>query len=69
MAVRIVDGRPEGLPVPLFPHAREFRDWDVAPDGQRFLVVEDGEASTSPPRINVVVNWIDELATKLRTER
>lgn len=61
MAVRVVDGVSAGTPQPLFSHTSEFVDWAVAPDGQSFLVVEGGDASKSPPHINVVVNWFEEL--------
>jgi hypothetical protein len=33
---------------------------DVTPDGQRFLMVKDDQA-TSSTQINVVVNWQEEL--------
>lgn len=69
IAVGIVDGRPVGAPVRLFEHIAEFRDWDVTPDGQRFLVVEGGDASASPPQINVVVNWLGELEARVPVRR
>ena len=65
MAAKIADGVPEGPPVRLFSHASAVHDWTVAPDGRRFLVVEGGDASTSPPQINVVVNWLEELKQKV----
>ena len=34
-----------------------FQYYDVAPDGQRFLMVKDGEGSSSGTPINVVLNW------------
>jgi hypothetical protein len=43
-----------GLPVPLF-RTGATRQYDVAPDGQRFLFVEPTEAEQSP--LTVVVNW------------
>jgi Tol biopolymer transport system component len=69
MCVRIADGRPLGLPVLLFPHKSEFRDWDVSPDGQRFLMVEGAETSRFPPHINVVTNWFEELKAKVPVQR
>ena len=59
MAVKITSGVPE-RPTLLFTHPRGERldsDWDVAPDGQRFLVVEPG----SPTQINLVSGWFEEL--------
>jgi serine/threonine-protein kinase len=39
--------------------------WDVAPDGQRFLVVKAREAEAEAPQLNVVVNFFDELQRKV----
>ena len=65
MALRMADGRPVGQPALLFARRSEFRDWDVSPDGQRFLVVEGAEASNFPAHIEVVVNWFEELKAKV----
>ncbi len=35
--------------------------YDVSPDGQRFLMVKETEASISATQINVVLNWFEEL--------
>jgi serine/threonine protein kinase/Tol biopolymer transport system component len=35
--------------------------FDVSPDGQRFLMVKETEASMSATQINVVLNWFEEL--------
>jgi Tol biopolymer transport system component/predicted Ser/Thr protein kinase len=35
--------------------------YDVSPDGQRFLMVKETEASMSATQINVVLNWFEEL--------
>jgi Tol biopolymer transport system component len=35
--------------------------YDVSHDGQRFLMVEDGEPETPITQINVVLNWAEEL--------
>ncbi len=34
--------------------------YDVHPDGQRFLMLADSE-NESRPRINVILNWFEEL--------
>ncbi len=60
MAVRLIHGVPAGSPAPLFAHtSREWFnvDWDVAPDGQRFLVAERSPNT----QINIVSNWFEEL--------
>ncbi len=36
-------------------------DYDVTPDGQRFLMVKSSETSELPNHVNVVLNWFDEL--------
>jgi serine/threonine-protein kinase len=43
--------------------------YDVAPDGQRFLVVVRATEAARPARIDVVTNWLEELAAKLPTGR
>ena len=38
------------------------RDWDVAPDGQHFLIMKESEqAESALSQINVVQNWFEEL--------
>jgi len=37
------------------------RDYDVSPDGQRFLMIKAGEQESPPTQVNVVLNWSDEL--------
>ena len=47
------------FPVPAGP-----RRFDIAPDGQRFLMTKEGEATSedaTPPQINIVLNWREEL--------
>jgi eukaryotic-like serine/threonine-protein kinase len=38
--------------------------WDVVPDGKRFLVVKEPEASASEAKMQAVVNWFEELRRK-----
>jgi eukaryotic-like serine/threonine-protein kinase len=38
-----------------------FPDYDVSPDGQRFLMLKGGEQEAAPTQINVVLNWFEEL--------
>ncbi len=57
-AVQIVNGVRVGVPRRLFERSDALeRNWDVAPDGERFLVAQN----TRPPQINVITNWIEEL--------
>jgi eukaryotic-like serine/threonine-protein kinase len=36
-------------------------DYDVSPDGQRFLMIKSVEPESASTRINVVVHWFDEV--------
>jgi hypothetical protein len=36
-------------------------DYDVSPDGQRFLMIKASEQESAPTQLNVVLNWSDEL--------
>ncbi len=47
---------------PYTPTPRSASDYDVSPDGQRFLMLKAAEQV--PGEINVVVNWPDELKQK-----
>ena len=65
IAVRTTPSISVGPPRTLFEgHFREgnfWSDYDVAPDGKRFLMVE--LATPPQPRINVVLGLIGALAT------
>ncbi len=45
--------------------------WDVSPDGKRFLMIKEAtdvavtEAGISRPRINIVLNWLEELKERV----
>jgi hypothetical protein len=45
------------------------RDYDLMPDGQRFVMVfpagEDPVQAAERPRINVALNWIEQLKARL----
>jgi hypothetical protein len=41
-------------------------DYDVSPDGQRFLMLKPAETQTSAlTQINVVLNWFEELKRRV----
>jgi hypothetical protein len=42
------------------------RNYDVTPDGQRFLMVRQDDAGDSTVRLNIIVNWLEELKEKAR---
>jgi len=35
--------------------------YDVAPDGQRFIMIEENQKQAPTTQLNVVLNWSDEL--------
>ena len=44
------------------PFARNGQSWyDVAPDGQRFLVNLRGDSQSEPPPLTLVVNWLESV--------
>ena len=45
-------------------------NYDVSPDGQRFLMLKPNEQGlAAPTQINVVLNWFEELKQKVPTEK
>ncbi len=40
-------------------------NYDVSPDGQRFLMVKPSEQQQAPPQINIVLNWFEELKRRV----
>jgi len=44
-------------------------NYDVSPDGQRFLMTKESEQSSSATQINVVLNWFEELKRRVPTEK
>jgi hypothetical protein len=57
--MRMTAGHVEaGIPKPLFPTAvaSEFTAYAVTPDGQRFLIITEGQEAVSQPA-TVVINW------------
>lgn len=53
------------IATPFFPGF----DYDVAPDGSRFLMIEPDEPPSEPERIHVVLNWFQELERLVPTGR
>jgi eukaryotic-like serine/threonine-protein kinase len=64
-----------GKPTKLF-DARYFmslpgRTFDVSPDGQRFLMIKEAQtadAQSSSPQTVIVLNWLEELKTRVPTK-
>jgi hypothetical protein len=42
--------------------------FDVRSDGQRFLMIKEGEQAASATQINVVLNWFEELKRLVPTQ-
>ena len=43
------------------------RNYDVAPDGRRFVMVKRPAAeATAPPSLTIVLNWAAELAARVK---
>jgi len=58
----LTTGRPQRLfEKPYDPTQALWANYDVAPDGQRFLMLKAIEQQETPAQINVVLNWFDEL--------
>ncbi len=55
--------RPRTLFEGPFGNSDAVRDYDVAPDGRRFVMVTDQNQAEAQPvtRINIVLNWVEEL--------
>jgi eukaryotic-like serine/threonine-protein kinase len=53
---------------PYLPTPVTFPNYDVSPDGQRFLMLKSVDQSqAAPTQINVVLNWFEELKQKVPT--
>jgi Tol biopolymer transport system component len=51
---------------PYLPTSGSLPNYDVTPDGQRFLMLKPTEqAQAAPTQINVVLNWIEELKQRV----
>jgi Tol biopolymer transport system component/predicted Ser/Thr protein kinase len=63
-------GKPKELfEGPYVPTPRSFPDYDVSPDGQRFLMLKPAEEQQATSQIIVVQNWIEELKQKVPLEK
>jgi Tol biopolymer transport system component len=50
---------------PYVPTPVTFPNYDVSPDGQRFLMLKAGEQGQTATQINVVQNWFEELKQRV----
>ena len=53
----------------VFSYSTLYRDYDIHPDGERFLMVFPAElvdsSEISRPQINIVLNWFEELKERV----
>ncbi len=45
-----------------------FRNFDLAPDGDRFVMIRPSGNESSPLHLHVVLNWFEELRRRTRTQ-
>ena len=60
-----------GKPVVLFDVKQYFfggagRNYDVAPDGKRFVMVKSSSQGAGVVPITIVLNWVDDLKHRLK---
>jgi len=53
---------------PYAPTPRSFPDYDVSPDGQRFLMLKAADQAQESAQINVVLNWFEDLKRRVPTK-
>jgi hypothetical protein len=59
-------GKPQSLFEGRYETGNAFvSNYDVAPDGQRFVMIKANEQESAPTRFNVGVNWSQDLAHRL----
>ena len=54
-------GNEQKLPMQGFISVATYRNYDISPDGQRFLMMNMKGPDGTRPKINVVLNWFEEL--------
>jgi hypothetical protein len=58
----------------VFYHSYYLSNWGISPDNKRFLMMKpaaasDGESAAEIPRkINIVLNWFEELKERVPVE-
>jgi serine/threonine-protein kinase len=50
-----------GMSTSCGPPGTTSSNYDVTPDGQRFLMITDSEQDATPTQVNVVLNWVEEV--------
>ncbi|MBP1624099.1 MAG: hypothetical protein H6Q07_2119, partial [Acidobacteria bacterium] len=39
----------------------DFGTWDISPDSRRFLMLREPSTGSGGRKINIVINWLEEL--------
>jgi serine/threonine-protein kinase len=47
------------------PGISDFGTWDISPKDQRFLMLRESSAGSGPRKINIVLNWFEELKQRV----
>ena len=64
---RVCGQTPRTLEGPYLSTPGTFPNYDVTPDGQRFLMLKRSEQEQTATHINVVLNWLEELKRRVPT--
>jgi eukaryotic-like serine/threonine-protein kinase len=51
------------------PSPATFSNYDVSPDGRRFLMLKPSETEQAYTQINLVLNWLEDLKRRVPTNR
>jgi len=54
-------GRPRSLVLGKLLYWGAVNNYDISPDGQRFVMIKESEEQQEARQINVVLNWFEEL--------
>ena len=58
-------GRPRLLFTGPYARAAGRINYDVSPDGESFVMLDSGEESGAATKINVLLNWYEELKRRV----
>ena len=59
-------GNEQSLPIQGFINIGTYRDYDITPDGDRFVMIFPTEQTeTDEAQINIVLNWFEELKERV----
>jgi Tol biopolymer transport system component len=47
---------------------QDHNQWDISPDGERFLMLKSASIGGSDYRINIVLNWFEELKERVSVD-